>query len=254
MAMVLLTGIALTGCAPAASSAVGSSIPEAPAASAPTASAPTASAPTASAPSASAPAASAPTGPAPSAGAITADSPIDSLAAWAMCKGLGDGGNQSVHSITNLYAPEYISESDGAFAVQLIGAVGARSDTDSWCEISGTFGEPQATFHLIAAEPTSAPSAPFAAVAPASGERTEGTPIDPLTAWTMCKGFERGLPLDLESETGTATNRYDPRFIVESDAEFAVYLLGTADSAEQTATCTISGPLGDPTAEYLLPR
>jgi hypothetical protein len=259
VAIVLLTGLALTGCASAASSAAGSVTPAASASAtavpAPAQSTTAAPSPTpapsvtpAPSPLADEPAAG------PAAGASTADSPIDALAAWAVCKGFGDGGNQSVHPITNLYAPENIVESDGAFTVQLIGAVGARSDTDSWCEISGTFGEPQATFHLIAAEPTSAPTAPFAAIAPAAGERTEGTPVDSLTAWTMCKGFERGLALDLESETGTATNRYGPQFIVESDAGFTVYLLGTADSAEPTATCTISGPLGDPAAEFLLPR
>ncbi|WEO77170.1 hypothetical protein BJQ94_17730 [Cryobacterium sp. SO2] len=187
--------------------------------------------------------------------ALTADTPIDALAAWAMCKGLGDDGGQSLHQMTRLYEPGNIVAADGGFTVQLIGDVGARSATDSWCEVSGTFGDPQATFHLLLAEPVDvSPSAPFTAVAPAAGERTEGTPIDALTAWAMCKGFERGMPLDLEGQTGTATNDYDPRFVVDTDGTFTVYILGSAASTEQTATCTISGPLGDPTAEYLLPR
>ncbi|ANP74365.1 hypothetical protein [Cryobacterium arcticum] len=190
----------------------------------------------------------------PSTAAPTADTPIDALAAWAMCKAFGDDGNQSVHAVTRIYGPGNITSTDGGFTVQLIGEVGARAATDSWCEVFGTFGDPHATFHLLQADPAdSTPSAPFTALAPGGGERTEGTPIDALTAWTLCKGFERGIPLNLEGETGTATNDYDPKFVVDSDGVFTVYILGSAE-AEQTATCTISGPLGDPTAQFLLPR
>ncbi|MGY4858547.1 hypothetical protein [Cryobacterium sp. AP23] len=187
--------------------------------------------------------------------AIGPDSPIDTLAAWAMCKGLGDGGNQSLHALTRVYEPGNITPTDDGFVVQLLGDIGARNATDSWCDVSGTFGDPQATFHLLQAEPSGlTASAPFAAATPAVGVRTEGSPMDALTAWAVCKGFERGLSLNLEAETGTPTNAYDPSLVIESDGTFTAYILGSVASTEQTATCTVSGPLGDPTVDYLLPR
>ena len=41
---------------------------------------------------------------------------------------------------------------------------------------------------------------------------------------------------------------------ISADGTFTAYILGSADSTGPTATCTVSGPLGDPVAEYLLPR
>jgi hypothetical protein len=260
LAVLTVAGLALTGCAvsPAASTGPTAS-PTMTASGAPT---DTAAAPADTPAPAPDPTAAAPEdtpAPAPAstaaATAITAETPIDALAAWALCKGLGDAGNQSVHALTRVYDPANITSSADGFTVQLLGEIGARGTTDSWCDVSGTFGDPRAAFHLIQDEPTGATASPaFTGAAPAAGERTEGSPMDPLTAWTVCKGFERGLALELEAETGIVTNAYDPGLITAADGTFTVYILGSADSTGPTATCTISGPLGDPAAEFLLPR
>lgn len=245
LAAVTLTSVALTGCAatPAASISPTQSPVATPPAATPSAATPSAE-PATPAPDAT-----------PAAAAITAETPIDPLAAWTICKGLGDAGNQSVHNLTRVYDPENVTATGAGFTVQLIGDVGAQSSTDSWCDVSGTLGDPQATFHLLQAEPSGAtPSPAFTVAAPAAGERTAGSPMDALTAWAVCKGFERGMALELESETGTATNAYDPGLISAADGTFTAYILGSADSTGPTATCTVSGPLGDPVAEYLLPR
>jgi len=230
LASVTFASVALTGCA--ATPAASSSPTQSPVATAPAATPAT-----------------------PAGDAISAETPIDALAAWTICKGLGDAGNQSVHDLTRVYDPENITPIGEGFTVQLIGDIGAQGSTDSWCDVSGTLGDPRATFHLLQAEPAGlAPSPAFAVTAPAAGERTAGSPMDALTAWSLCKGFERGMALELESETGIATNAYNPGFISAADGTFTAYILGSADSTGPTATCTVSGSLGDPVAEYRLPR
>jgi hypothetical protein len=258
-----VTALALAGCAatPAASvsptpspAAVSSATPSASADAAESADPATPATPATPADPAD-PATPAPDATEPAASTITAETPLDALAAWTICKALGDGGNQSVHSLTRVYDPENITTTGAGFTVQLIGDVGAQSDTDSWCDVSGTFGDPDVTFHLLQAEPSGlTASAPFTVAAPTDSERTAGSAMDALTAWAVCKGFERGIDLELESETGTATNAYDPGFVSAANGAFTAYILGSADSTGPTATCTVSGALGDPVAEFLLPR
>ncbi|MBX0299167.1 hypothetical protein K2F54_04160 [Cryobacterium sp. 1639] len=254
LALAAVTSVALTGCAATPAASIG---PTASAAVTPPAAAPPAATPSAQPADTAEPADTAAPAPdaTPAAGAITAETPLDALAAWAICKALGDGGNQSVHRLTRVYDPANITPTGTGFSVQLIGDVGAQSDTDSWCDVSGTFGDPRVTFHLLQAEPSGlTPSPAFTVAAPADGERTAGSPMDALTAWAVCTGFERGIDLELESETGIATNAYDSDLISAADGTFTVYILGSADSTGPTATCTVSGALGDPIAEYLLPR
>lgn len=254
LAAVTLTSVALTGCAATPAASIG---PTASATATPPAATPPAGTPSAQPADTAEPADTATPAPdaTPAAEALTAETPLDALAAWTICKALGDGGNQSVHRLTRVYDPANITPTGTGFAVQLIGDVGAQSDTDSWCDVSGTFGDPLVTFHLLQAEPSGlTPSPAFTIDAPADGERTAGSPMDALTAWAVCKGFERGIDLELESETGVATNAYDPGFVTEVEGTFTAYILGSADSTGPTATCTVSGALGDPIAEYLLPR
>lgn len=187
----------------------------------------------------------------PTPAANTADTPIDALAAWAMCKGFGFG-TVGLLPYTNVYDVKNIAEANGEFTVQLLGEVGDRSETAEWCTISGTLGDPKTKYHLIRAEPSNlTPSAPFTIPAPAPNVRTAGTPIDALTAWAMCKGFERGIGEG--SYAPHLTHSYDPKFIMNANGAFTVQLAGApGEKSSDSAWCTISGSLGDPHTDFTL--
>lgn len=74
----------------------------------------------------------------------TADTPVDALAAWSICKGLIihlSAGGFPLPAM-NEYGPDFVREDAGVFTVQLTGSFGDRGDGIGYCVIGGTLGVP----------------------------------------------------------------------------------------------------------------